>query len=318
MLVGFLAVFLAGNSTAGSEDFQISGAPDDIIVISPTIGQADVSKVESPGRSPWRFSQWNIPDPITSVQKICDREALQFRSHSSSIGFSVTTKLPCTGSSTRQAAPNSQAIFRIQQNGAGLPCSRGGVPLEYDALFAPQPASYPAGILKATLADTYSVRQRIVIKIDSSNEPQPNAPCQVNQRHAITSLVYTNTVGRQNFFYQLTLFSEGLRTATPSFWWATGQSGVGEWRSKQGVLRFGFQDSLHSFGMAPPRAEREITLDIKLLDRIRQVILEGAKYGLEQDMNRWRFSGIYFGQAVWGGSKLSSTWTNYELWISTR
>jgi len=136
--------------------------------------------------------------------------------------------------------------------------------------------------------------------------------CQIDQNQAITSLVFSNRLHRQTLFYQLTLHQDGRRAEGP-FWWAAGKTGVGGWASTKGEARFGFQDRLDKFGLREPEIGDRLDLDVDLLTRIRQVITEGRKYGMDQDLSHWFFSGVYIGQSLWGHGSLATSWTSYEL-----
>jgi hypothetical protein len=300
-----------------SAELPVVEPPDSVILLGPGPEFEIVDTPEALGQAPWRVAQWNAPHPLERIDRACLAGRRSYRSRSPSISFVVRTHAPCQSTELEDAAAapaGDDASFEVTQQGTGLRCEMNGIPFEFDAFFAPQPSAISKVALTRPIDATRRLRHRITLIVDESHQGA-SGDCKVNQNHAITSVVFTNRRRRQTLFYQLTLHQDGLREAGP-FWWATGKSGMGGWASTKGEERYGFQDRLEKFGLREPERGERLQLDIDLLGRIRQIISEGGKYGMDQDLSDWFLTGAYFGQGLWGRGNLSTRWTGYRLEVT--
>jgi hypothetical protein len=312
-----LLVLGIGVSCAAGQPSVVT-LPDGLILLGPGPEPTIVDARHGSGQAPWRVAQWNAPRPLTRIDPACLAGQRAYLSTSPSASVVVSTHVLC-----QPVAPAATPLagvgthFEVSQSGSQLPCEMHGFPTEFDAFFAPEPSALRNDALTRPMTDMRTARHRISVVINQSRQAVPS-DCRVNQNQAITSLVFSNHKRRQAFYYQLVLHTGGqpmiggLPVRGP-FWWATGKTGVGGWTSTKGVKRFGFQDLLMTFGLREPKVGATLDFDRDLLARLRQVVAEGRRHGMAQELSDWFLTGVYFGQSLWGRGELSTRWTGYGL-----
>jgi hypothetical protein len=56
---------------------------------------------------------------------------------------------------------------------------------------------------------------------------------------------------------------------------------------------------------------------LNLLPRLRAIIAQGRRYGMDQDLSHWQVSGSYHGQNAFGHVVASSRWSGFSLTVVT-
>jgi hypothetical protein len=302
---------------AQARDFSVVALPDSLVVIPPQRPPEPVALIEPAERDralPWRFAQWNNPHPFGQATSFCENGSVTYRAQSASGSFKLNTTAKCGTGGSASISPSAPVAFSISQNGSDLACERGRFPIEYDANFAPQRKSITAGMRRIPLTELSSLHHGLSVTVER-DEQAAGAPCRLNAAGALSALVFINPSKRETLFYHLILHDSGEVRERKSAWWATGNKGVGGWRPTAGQKRFGFRDTIGSFGLS--RFGAIIRFDADVLPRIKAVIREGASLGMDQDLNNWRLGSTYFGQHIWGKRSLATTWTHYSLRAST-
>jgi hypothetical protein len=212
--------------------------------------------------------------------------------------------------------------YELSQNGAELPCLRtfpSGRSLvnEFDLFASPinkNEPNFPQAVADnhEALAGLSAIDAGIQLTIEQAE--QVDQACSKSQSTFMFAVVLSNKTMKQFLFYQLRLaqFSGGgggLRSgeARPA-WYFTGnnlQSGAsGQW---------GYGDNITSFGQPWARTGVQQRYDVDLLPRLRDLIQDGARYGLDQDLGHWQVTGTYHGQNVTGHIRNKALWSDFSL-----
>ncbi len=245
----------------------------------------------------WNVGQWDIPEELPPFKN----------NHSENEFASVTF---------------SNSKISLSQNGSHLPCTKlfqSGRQLvdEFDLLFAPTTKVYP--LYPQAFLGRRSLQSLKAITLTSTILPTSvqlkDSQCPITWASAGIGVVLTDTSTRQTLFYQLnfvryTAAHDHLTLALlPPGWFSTGES----IQSGQ-LLQYGYGDRLwSSFGKPPIALDVHTTLRLDLLPRIKQVIMEGARYGMDKDIRNWAVTAGYFGQSVFGHVLFSTTWNSFAL-----
>jgi len=259
------------------------------------------AKLYGPSRpdANWNISPWDIPEDLPAFD-----------------GTGVSRN------AWARVAWLGDARYDLSQEAATLPCERvfpSGARLvdEFDLLASPNNANvprYPQAIAdnQAVLADTSRIEADISLWIKTAEIV--DTACAVSKTFFIYAVVISNPVRHQYFFYQLRLAfftSSGSSVvngeATPG-WFFTGkniQSGrSGHW---------GYGDNISSFGQPWAQVGRPQSYSVDLLPRLRSLIEEGARTGLDQDLSHWRLTGTYHGQIAMGHVRNQAEWSGFSL-----
>jgi hypothetical protein len=132
--------------------------------------------------------------------------------------------------------------------------------------------------------------------------------CQLEQGNVLAAFTLRNSHVKptQILFYQLSLF-RFKSSAQPIGWWAPGVV-RGNGKSK----RFGMRDSLSSFDVKSVAIGQPLLLQIDVLPRLFAIIKSG-EHGIDSALEHWQLRGAYFGQAIWGKTRLETTWRSIEV-----
>lgn len=256
----------------------------------------------------WMFTQWNNPEPVKRLEHVCRDTGQALEGASETLRVRAVSPAVCNFWSSRPAIFDEQIIA---QDGAQLPCTRNGRPVEFNG----QVAADKSQMNERALARPVSQMSRLVLSfgfaIEASEVPA-RGRCDLNKTAAFVAVVFTNRTRKENLFYQFAIHREGGREEERPFWWATGTSGVGGWESK-GSLRFGYTDVLRSYGIpaVPEGSGRGFSVDI--LPRVLAVFREGRKHGISGDLENWRISAFYYGQHIWGDVRLRTRWSDMSV-----
>jgi hypothetical protein len=247
----------------------------------------------------WTVSQWDIPEDLPSF------------SNNSSQNQYASVLL------------NSDNSFRIMQNASLLPCQKifpsgKQLPDEFDLFLGPVSQAFPK-YKQAFLGRRQPLSQLSHAFLNATLQPTllhlSSADCPVTRAIAGVGVVLTNTATRQTFFYQLNFAlyqANGHEMAAKLLqpgWFFTGtntQAG----KAKQ----FGYGDRVwSSFGVSPAPVNTATSFNLNLLPRIEQLLSEGSKYGMDQNLSNWAITGEYYGQSVFGHVEFGSKWSGLSL-----
>jgi hypothetical protein len=218
--------------------------------------------------------------------------------------------------------------YELRQTTANLPCSKTfasgrQLPDEFDLFaqglrqMAPAAANVAAGPRRPSLAAALAVRHSIDVQIIEAR-PLDNA-CPHTMANMLTAIVLANRAAKQTFYYQIYLgrFEASGRNlvavrATPA-WFRTGQSAQSGGRGS-----FGYDDNVWSnYGLEPAAPGMKLHAALNLLPRLRAIIAQGRRYGMDQDLSHWQVSGSYHGQNAFGHVVASSRWSGFSLTVVT-
>jgi hypothetical protein len=245
----------------------------------------------------WTVGQWNIPQDLPPFKN----------------GFSANDD-----ASVRHETSGS---FLLSQDGDTLSCTKSyGTGLsdvhEFDLFLQPINANMP----KFPRADigppvTLGAAQSIFeeINVQPTFVYFDNFQCPVTRFTMQAAVVLVNTSRHQVIFYQLRLGSTGrgtssLGTLSPPFWYS---KGLDKRSGQKGS--FGYDDNITSYNEQPVSIGVESHYRLDLLARLKSVIIEGEKYGLDQVYGDWVIRGAYEGDIVWGHTRASSRWSPFSI-----
>jgi hypothetical protein len=220
--------------------------------------------------------------------------------------------------------------YELRQTTGELPCSKvfgsgRRLPDEFDLLvrhLQPTPRTAKASRESQTLpslATTLAIHHDINVKFGEARIL--DKLCKNTMANILTATVLSNRAADQTFFYQVYLgrfVSRGRASrlvelrAAPS-WFRTGQSAQSGGRGS-----FGYDDNIWAgYGLKPAVVGENTNIALDLLPRIRAIIVQGRRYGMDQDLSHWRISGTYHGQNAFGHVEASSRWSGFRLTITT-
>ena len=246
----------------------------------------------------WYVGQWDIPKDLPSfVNGLTGNEYASVAIGRGTYSLRQTTQLlPCD---------------KVFNSGRSLPD-------EFDLFVAPNNINTPGypqahRLLGPDLATATAIIHQIGVEVGSAK--LLDNVCPTTQATLLTAVVLTNKNSQQTFFYQLRLgitkaVSSGVdQELPPARWFFTGkniQSG--------GSRQFGFGDNISSFGFLPVRQVGSLnTFKIDILPRLKVLLAQGEKFGLDQNLAHWQVTGTYHGQNAFGHVEFSSTWTAFDL-----
>ena len=214
------------------------------------------------------------------------------------------------GSLASYAGANSVKIkdstLTINQNGSFLPCSYpSGKPHEFDLFFAPNEQHFAS---LYTLSSLASLTQIVDIKVNGASLSRKT--CRVNMGYSLIGIVLIDQIAHpaQTFFYQLELSQvchavpNGQRcniSPTHAFYYfRTNPFGADEYEPMLGHPFFLNNTSIH--------------FSANLLPRLKAIIQNGPP-GLDHAISHWIVANAYYGQHIWGGVRLKTSWSNLKL-----
>lgn len=251
----------------------------------------------------WAFAQWDIPERLPP-----------FRDGLSRNRFASVRLTPDGG-------------YRLTQTTGALPCSKRftsgrDLPDEFD-LFAQalHPLAMTVGVKpgrEPSLAAAQTVRHSLAVEIDEGRALDRG--CQHTMANVLTAIVLANPTANQTLFYQIYMGRFVARAdqarlvsirPAPS-WFRTGRSG-----QSGATGSFGYDDNIwSSYGLPPAAPGATTRLAADVLPRLRAVIADGRRYGLDQDLSHWRVTGSYHGQNAFGHVTFSSAWSGFALRVT--
>lgn len=258
------------------------------------------------GRDPnWSIAQWNIPGGKLPPFAGSGR---RFTSRAEAAAVSATVA-------------DEASTLELSQDGAALPCTvADGAPREFDLFVAPNgpdlAAAGAVGWLRSGAdAPTLAGLGRLTIQATASyggSLASTDKGCGVNQGGVLLALILSNADAAppQTWFYQLYIG----RVC------GTGDPARDEWCRAAPTSQtyfftqnpFGVDDFLPLAGEPWLDRNDERALAVDVLPRLREA-LGSAPAGMERDPSRWRVTGFYAGQNIWGDIRLSTRWSGLRV-----
>lgn len=228
-----------------------------------------------------------------------------------------------TADSDHSATINPDGSYNLKVDTMAQPCqttypSGRRLVKETDIFASPNNARTAKGFPSASVNDQEPLSRISKILHRIRVRPQlaafDSGPCQVSQAVFITAVVLMNPKAKQVLYYQLRLLTVTHETAPhavapPPGWFFTGQN----IQQRQGNGQYGYGDNVASFGQEPAPQGQWTTFDVDLYPRLIQLIAEGAKYGMAQDLSDWMLTGTYHGIAAMGDIQASAQWDGFSL-----
>ena len=248
----------------------------------------------------WKVAQWDIPAdlPPFSANGISANKfaSVQFHPGGAIALAQNLSAIPCM-----QVFPSGRNLVR-----------------EVDLLAGPNKRNQAGNAPAADGDDTEPLTQvenlmlRVTLSLNSF--AVIDAACGNNRMNVTEAVVLTNPASRQTLFYQLRLATltdrEGRKAPAPNWFFAgqniqTGASG-----------QFGFGDNVMSFGAPFSQPGTSTPYKLDLLPRLKQLIAEGARFGVVQNLSQWHITGAYEGLGSWGHVRGSAEFSNYALYVT--
>jgi len=250
----------------------------------------------------WMVGQWDIPANLPA-----------FSGNSTSNQFASVTL-------------GAQNSFALAQDATTLPCDRlygSGRTMvnEYDLLVS----SMPIPLLSALADPAARVRPRLpldtishvmvsgTVHVDRMREA--DHACKATQGVVGIGVVLTNLTSRQTLYYQVsfTVYRDPgtgfVATAAPANWFFRGNN-VQNGDARQ----FGYGDrAWASYGMAPLHEGQSESFNIDVLPVLKQLFVEEAADGIDQNLDDWAVTGGYFGESAFGHVQVGSSWTHVDM-----
>ncbi len=235
-------------------------------------------------------------------------------------------------SSFQTVEQNGEFSEIVSQNGAAAPCtSARGWPSELDLFISPKGLS-PGYASKRDFPSLQQLAQFTssgVFTVDEAGpSPGPQA-CKANHAGATLGLMLIDdkVQPRQMFWYSVQLFAVCIpgtedydrcvaNHAHPQTAWVwTGTQGprARVERNKAGdakLVNFDVVEPLSAYGQGPVRPGQPTTLSLNFLAHLSGFISSG-QYGVDPNLADWRLAGVTLGQALWGGTKMTTTWQGF-------
>ena len=141
-----------------------------------------------------------------------------------------------------------------------------------------------------------------------------NSDCRTSLTAFIFAVVLSNSTSHQYLFYQIRLanFAKNgnavrQQRLKPGFFF----SGMNTQSGKAGQWGFGDNVDVYSQPFAQVGVRR--TYRINLLPRLRWVIAQGSRRGLDQNLANWDLTGTYHGQSAMGHVRNDAIWGGFSL-----
>lgn len=254
----------------------------------------------------WWVAQWNIPGgKLPPFSRTVQDRAVILRSEAKESSVTIVQK-------------DGTASYRLEQDGAYLPCDRQGQPFESDLLmntFGPD-AAPPAHsaylpsspVVLSSLTALYQVANVVV----ESSVLKTQKRCPISQGTVLLAVVLRNPTAKQTFFYQLSLnlvcgplqsekrrvlCESRQRHPEASYFFASNPFGADDWLP---LITRSWVGS----------GTNHLKLDI--LPRIRELIAKGPE-AMDHNPAHWVIGSSFHGQHIWGDLRLSSTWKDVNL-----
>jgi hypothetical protein len=258
----------------------------------------------------WNVAQWGVPgeklSPFTNRGGVYLSEAPAAR---------VAAK----------AGPDGGAELELEQDGSTLPCTvAGGGHREFDLFISPNgPDLAGSGAVgwrrNGAEAPTLAVMRRLTLKATVSyggSLAPTNKGCGVNQGSVMMALILSNSdaAPSQTLFYQFFL-STVCGTGDPAHDASCRAEKTGQTYFFQ-QNPFGVDDALPLAGERWLERDEERAVSVDVLPRL-MAALGSAPPGMERDPGRWRVTGFYAGQNIWGDIKLNSRWSGLRVVAET-
>lgn len=247
----------------------------------------------------WSIAQWGTPSDLPAFQD------------------------GATADSDQSATINADGSYTLTVDTLAQPCQTtypSGLRLvkETDIFASPNNARTARGFPSASLNDQEPLSRisKIIhrIRVRPISVAFDGEPCKVSQAIMMTAVVLTNPKARQALYYQLRLLSVSEksvpRAATfPPGWFFTGRN----IQQSDGRGQYGYGDNVATFRLDQAAQGQWTTFDIDLYPRLIQLIAEGAKHGMVQDLSGWMLTGTYHGIAAMGDVQASAQWDGFSL-----
>jgi hypothetical protein len=123
----------------------------------------------------------------------------------------------------------------------------------------------------------------------------------------------TNPHSKQTFFYQIRLAAYrgaevGAAAGFAPAWFFSGRN------EQNGLLgQFGFGDNITTYGQPFAPTGRWTSYRIDTTERIKALIAEGVRFGMDQDLSNWILTGTYHGSTAMGHVLIEGEWRGFAL-----
>jgi hypothetical protein len=313
---GLLALLCGAFSTYAGE----GGRAAEVDLMAPIAGLAirEPPDPPRPGEPPfysetgpnpnWNVAQWNIPG-----EKLSPFARNDGRFEASAPAARV------------RAALDGQAELALSQDGSLLPCSTAdGAPRELDLFISPNgPDLAGAGAIgwrrngtaAPALAELGRLTLHATVSYGGSLAPT-NKGCGVNQGGVLLALILSNAEASppQTLFYQLYL-GRVCGTGDPAHDASCRERPKGQFYFFA-QNPFGVDDYLPLVGEPWLDRDEERAIRTDVLPRL-LTALAAAPAGMDKDPSRWRVTGFYAGQNIWGDIRLSTRWSGLRVVADT-
>lgn len=275
----------------------------------------------------WTIPQWGAAQDLPDLARV-PGSSTRWVTHNANAAVNVST----AGDSSAQM---------LEQDAALLPCATAtGQPNEFDLFLQPNTivsSTYPLAVNTRyyanqsafpTFAQMATLNAGVTYALINAHADNSGAACPFNQAGASINVVLVNTVAvpEQVLFYDLQISTicetpvdgawqinylmceQQISHPTP-FWYATGAP-VG------GTVRYGYNDYMPSYGYQPIEDNATHALTFQLYPVLCNLV-QANTVGMDKTLANWRFSAVYLGQAVWGGTFLQTKWQHLALSLTT-
>jgi hypothetical protein len=285
----------------------------------PATGRPAVTNASTPDANT-QISQWKAPGDFPPFS--CGKQADATVCDTADAWSSVKTVKKTGG------------VFSVSlsQDGAAAPCRIPmGFPSELDLFIQPKGLAPAYAKTKdfPSLAQMTSFDESGVFTVDDAGPSPGPEVCPANHAGATLGLILVDDKVQpaQMFWYSVKLFgvcipgkpsyancAAGLATPRTVWVW-TGTQGPGAHIEKDmmgdvRLVNFDVVDPPQAFGLQQAQVGQPETIKLDFLHRFTTLIGSG-QYGIDPDPSHWRLAGVTQGQALWGGTKLATTWQGF-------
>ena len=293
MLAIFVLLTSARNVDAATINYLTNPGPslNKLYFAPPNYNGSLYGSVGLLGPTPfWYIAQWNIPVMLSGT------------AIPTGVGYGWYTDDPYA---RVLRYDDTNKSLELAQNGAttNLTCGT-----EFDLFLSPVDSSYSSynqGIIQGPSLNTLtSLRYTLGSKITYEYIA---IRCPVNYAYYTAVIVFSNPTTQQVIFYQIILRDSWQGYAnyacSPSTYWF----------STNGPF-FGVNDTAPVLGQSClPASGILYNYSFEIASRIKTLIIQGAKYYIDQDLGHWFVSGLYIGSGLEGSATVTSIYSSINL-----
>jgi hypothetical protein len=260
-------------------------------------------------KATWSVVAWGIPGgPLPAFSET--REG----------GGSVFSSRTASASVVIKQQGNEQAEYELSQDGAILPCNTAnGHPAEFDLFLHPndkanalEQRGYTATeAFKDGLDALSAVTLQTLLRFTYKDVDRPDE-CSVSSGNAVAGFILRNPSAKQTLFYDVVLASACGKQP------AKRQAHCEQYLSKPWSLYFskktpfGVDDPAPLQGMPFLKNGESKDIRLNVLPGLLAAIAQGPD-GMDHDPSHWRLQGFLNGQVIYGGMKITTTWSHLTV-----